>query len=122
MNEEVRHYKVKSLTAQLRPNAVYYVKATSDSQIKTYITDQGGSPFPLIDLNTGSLQPGDNISLLFNNVGYITYANLASAIGGTTNYITKFTSNNTVGDSIMYEATGKIGIGTTTPKPLKAFK
>ena len=115
---EVKHYKVKTLSSTLRPNTVYYVKATSDTQIKTYITDQGGSPFPLIDLNTGSLQPGDNISLLFNNVGYITYANLASAIGGTTNYITKFTSNNTVGDSIMYEATGKIGIGTTTPLAL----
>ena len=115
---EVKHYKVKTLSSTLRPNTVYYVKATSDTQIKTYITDQGGSPFPLIDLNTGSLQPGDNISLLFNNVGYITYANLASAIGGTTNYITKFTSNNTVGNSIMYEATGKIGIGTTTPLAL----
>jgi hypothetical protein len=112
---EVKHYKVKTLSSTLRPNTVYYVKATSDTQIKTYITDQAGYPFPLIDLNTGSLQPGDNISLLTNNVGYITFATLAAAIGGTTNYITKFTSNNTVGNSIMYEATGKLGVGTITP-------
>lgn len=55
MNEEVKHYKVKSLPIQLRPNSVYYVKATSQSDVKTYITDQSGFPFPLIDLNTLSI-------------------------------------------------------------------
>ena len=50
MQEEVKHYKVKSLPTNLRPNSVYYVKATSQSSVKTYITDQGGFPFPLIDL------------------------------------------------------------------------
>lgn len=55
MQEEVKHYKVKSLPTQLRPNSVYYVKATSQSDVKTYITDQTGFPFPLIDLNTLSI-------------------------------------------------------------------
>jgi hypothetical protein len=55
MNEEVKHYKVRSLPTQLRPNSVYYVKATSQSDVKTYITDQTGFPFPLIDLNTLSI-------------------------------------------------------------------
>lgn len=50
MQEEVKHYKVKSLPTTLRPNSVYYVKATSQSAVKTYITDQGGVPYPLIDL------------------------------------------------------------------------
>lgn len=60
MQEEVKHYKVKSLSTQLRPNSVYYVKATSQSSVKTYITDQTGFPFPLTDLtgggNAGSIQ------------------------------------------------------------------
>jgi hypothetical protein len=34
---------------------------------------------------------------------------------GTTNYIPKYTAAGTVGDSILYEATGNIGIGTITP-------
>lgn len=55
MQEEVKHYKVKSLPTLLRPNSVYYVKATSQSAVKTYITDQTGFPFPLVDL-TGTVQ------------------------------------------------------------------
>lgn len=62
MQEEVKHYKVKSLPTILRPNSVYYVKATSQSAVKTYITDQGGIPFPLIDL--ASL----NITSIVNSV------------------------------------------------------
>ena len=38
-----------------------------------------------------------------------------SAVSGTNNYIPKFTSGNTIGNSIIYENTGKIGIGTTSP-------
>ena len=53
MQEEVKHYKVKSLPTQLRPNSVYYVKTTSQSAVKTYITDQNGFPFPLVDLTGG---------------------------------------------------------------------
>jgi len=52
MQEEVKHYKVKSLPTILRPNSVYYVKTTSQSAVKTYITDQIGFAFPLIDLNS----------------------------------------------------------------------
>lgn len=52
MQEEVKHYKVKSLPTLLRPNSVYYVKATSQSAVKTYITDQTGFPFPLVDLTS----------------------------------------------------------------------
>jgi nitrogen fixation protein len=55
MQEEVKHYKVKSLPTSLRPNSVYYVKATSQGSVKTYITDQGGFPYPLIDLASLSL-------------------------------------------------------------------
>lgn len=52
--QEVKHYKVKILPSTPYPNSVYYVKATTQSEVKTYITDQFGQPFPLIDLNSGS--------------------------------------------------------------------
>ena len=53
MQEEVKHYKVKSLPTKLRPSSVYYVKETSQNTVKTYITDQNGIPYPLIDLEGG---------------------------------------------------------------------
>jgi hypothetical protein len=73
MQEEVKHYKVKSLPTQLRPNSVYYVKATSQSSVKTYITDQTGFPFPLVDLtgggNVGVIQSvtGTGVTGTFSN-------------------------------------------------------
>lgn len=57
MQEEVKHYKVKSLGTQLRPNSVYYVKPNSQTAVLTYITDQTGIPYPLIDLTgAGNVQ------------------------------------------------------------------
>ena len=38
-----------------------------------------------------------------------------SNIEGTTNYITKFTNTNSIGDSLIYDDGTNIGIGTTTP-------
>ena len=42
---------------------------------------------------------------------------LANGISGTgtTNYIPKFTSSSAIGNSIIYEGSSKIGIGTTSP-------
>jgi hypothetical protein len=57
MQEEVKHYKVKSLGTTLRPNSVYYVKPNSQTAVLTYITDQTGVPYPLIDLTgVGNIQ------------------------------------------------------------------
>jgi len=39
----------------------------------------------------------------------------ASSISGTTNYIPKFTSSSAIGNSVIYESSGSIGIGTTNP-------
>jgi len=39
----------------------------------------------------------------------------SSSISGTTNYIPKFTSSSAIGNSIMYEGTSGIGIGTSSP-------
>lgn len=40
---------------------------------------------------------------------------LPAAISGTTNYIPKFTSSSAIGNSIIYESGGNIGIGTISP-------
>jgi hypothetical protein len=53
--QEVKHYKVKNLPSTLRPNSVYYEKPSTSSAVKTYITDQSGFPYPLIDLNNGGI-------------------------------------------------------------------
>jgi hypothetical protein len=38
-----------------------------------------------------------------------------NSISGTTNYISKFTTANTIGNSIIYENGSNIGVGTTSP-------
>jgi hypothetical protein len=38
-----------------------------------------------------------------------------SAVSGTTNYIPKFTSSSAIGNSAVYDASGSIGIGTSSP-------
>ena len=43
------------------------------------------------------------------------YFATAGAISGTTNYIPKFTSGSTIGNSIIYQSGSGIGIGTTSP-------
>lgn len=48
-NSEVKHYKVIELPERPRPNTVYYVKGSSETDVKTYITDLNGVPVPLND-------------------------------------------------------------------------
>lgn len=45
----------------------------------------------------------------------------SSSISGTTNYIPKFTSSSAIGNSIMYEGTNAIGIGTSNPASYTGF-
>ena len=40
---------------------------------------------------------------------------VTGAISGTTNYIPKFTSSSAIGNSVIYESGGSIGIGTASP-------
>jgi hypothetical protein len=61
---------------------------------------------------TGSLNVSAGItgSLL----GTSSYATSTAAVAGTTNYIPKFTSGTTIGDSLIYDNGGNIGVGTLT--------
>lgn len=49
--QEVKHYKVKVLPTNPRPNSVYYVKNTGDEDVTTFITDLNGVPVPLVDMS-----------------------------------------------------------------------
>jgi hypothetical protein len=42
-------------------------------------------------------------------------SDITSSISGTTNYIPKFTGSNSIGNSVIYESSSNIGIGTTSP-------
>jgi hypothetical protein len=61
---------------------------------------------------TGSLEVSGGItgSLL----GTSSYATSTAAVVGTSNYISKFTSGTTIGDSLIYDD-GNVGINNTTP-------
>ena len=56
---------------------------------------------------------------LYNSAGTLIWNGFAltlnSSIIGTTNYLPKFTSSNSLGNSVLYESSGNIGIGTTSP-------
>lgn len=60
--QEVKHYKVKTLPSLPNPNSIYYVKATTEGTVHTYITDQFGQAFPLIDLTGGGGTGSGNIA------------------------------------------------------------
>lgn len=72
-----------------------------------------------------SNDPNDFVTLSprqeITSTPYALYAMTAGHIpggimgSGTANYIAKFTGPNTVSDSVIYESTGSIGIGTTVP-------
>jgi hypothetical protein len=68
--QEVKHYKVKVLPTNPRPNSVYYVKNTGDEDVTTFITDLNGVPVPLVD--TSGAPVGDknyvHIQLAASNV------------------------------------------------------
>jgi len=67
--------------------------------------------------------PADTAMALYNDSGTLKWngASLAlgSSVSGTTNYLPKFTSGTSLGNSVVYEtAGGNVGIGTTTPGAL----
>ncbi len=79
-----------------------------------------------INLNTVANATTDTDKFLVSDGGVIKYRTgsellsdiggaSASSISGTTNYIPKFTSSSAIGNSVIYESSNKIGIGTTSP-------
>jgi hypothetical protein len=63
-----------------------------------------------------TLVAGSNISITPSGQN-LTIASTAGGIGGsgTTNYLPKFSGTSTLGNSVLYETSSKIGLGTITP-------
>lgn len=73
--------------------------------------------FPNQISSNGFIKVGGTSSQFLKADGSVdstTYAT-ASAISGTTNYLSKFTASGTIGNSAVYESGGNVGIGTTNP-------
>ena len=85
---EVKSHKVKQLSSRLDPNAIYWVKGSSASDVVGYITDRQGVPYPLKDL-----QGSGGITTLTNTDGNLVITgadnkviNLAPALLSVINY------------------------------------
>ena len=63
--------------------------------------------------------PSATSNTLYNNGGSLYWNGSAlaagSSVSGTTNYISKFTGTNTIGNSIVFDNGTNVGIGTTAP-------
>jgi hypothetical protein len=90
------------------------VKYKTAAQALSMIGAQGA----LTLTTTGSSGVATLVSNTLNIPNY-TLAGLGGVSGsGTTNYIPKFTGANSLGNSVIYDASGSIGIGTTTPQTI----
>ena len=85
-----------------------------NSLILTYAQTSGEKG---IRLNADSIVTGNYYDYYFPNKGgtLALTSDITGAISGTTNYIPKFTGSNSLGNSVIYESGGSIGIGTTSP-------
>ena len=70
-------------------------------------------------IHIASGTPGNTSYQLYNNSGTLTWNGTALATGasvsGTTNYLPVFTGSNSLGNSVVYQSGGNVGIGTTSP-------
>lgn len=75
MSQHTPHFWVNELPPRknLCPSSVYFVN--NGGCVTIYVTSNTGNPIPVCS-TTGGLQPGDNVSLLINDAGYITSGEL----------------------------------------------
>jgi len=63
--------------------------------------------------------PSDTSMALYNDSGTLKWNGAALAMGssvsGTIGYLPKFTASNALGNSVIYESGGNVGVGTTSP-------
>lgn len=112
--QEIRHYKVKTLpsASSIKPNSVYYVKATPSSDVLTYITDITGIPFPLRDLS--SVTPVQSLSNLDGTITVTGATNIIINISASTMSIINSALQN--GDNVS-ELNNDVGYVVSTDLP-----
>jgi len=109
-------------TKQYAPNHLVYVGIVVRSHPTQGIVEvkiQNG--YELDELhNVAAQTPSNNDGIFYNTSNSLWEAKSISAAGGitgsgTTNYVSKFTSTSTLGDSLIYDNGTNVGIGTITP-------
>jgi hypothetical protein len=89
-----------------------YTTLTSNSVSKSFTFNFGDG----VRFATFNFANGDYIYTLPSATGTLALtSDITSAVLGTTNYIPKFTSSFSIGNSIIYETSSNIGISTTSP-------
>src|SRR3989344_1794733 len=69
----------------------------------------------LYDVNNGVGTSGQVLSSTVTGTDWVDISSIGIGGSGTTNYLPKFTAGTTLGNSVLYEASGNVGIGTTGP-------
>ncbi|MBI2326224.1 hypothetical protein HYU91_02440 [Candidatus Collierbacteria bacterium] len=69
----------------------------------------------LYDVNNGVGTSGQVLSSTVTGVDWVDISSIGIGGSGTTNYLPKFTAGTTLGNSVLYESSGNVGIGTTSP-------
>lgn len=72
-----------------------------------------GTTTPVITLQVPTASATNRGAL--SSADWSTFNNKAAALSGTTNYLPKFTSASTIGNSVIYQGSSNIGIGETNP-------
>src|SRR3989344_4681891 len=72
----------------------------------------------LYDVNNGVGTSGQVLSSTVTGTDWVDISSIGIGGSGTTNYLPKFTAGTTLGNSVVYETSGNVGIGTTSPGAL----
>ncbi len=105
------------------PSAVLHVIGTilsSSSVTATSFVKSGGTSAQILAADGSVITAGTNITI---SGGTISASGGGSISGsGTTNYITKWTSSSAIGNSLIFDNGTNVGIGTSSPTAMGAYK